>query len=95
MEREIDMTKEQEALKKLLDTIVATGGLIEFEDGTYGCEADEDWLDLADCALLAQEALRCAGIAVEVPITKREYLQPAEQAGPRIREADELRRVRE
>ncbi len=53
---------------KFLDTIVATGGLIQYEDGTYGCEADEDWLDLVDCALLAQDVLRESGIMITVPV---------------------------
>ena len=62
------MTKEQAVLKKLLDTIVATGGLIRYPDGSYGCAADEEWLDLADTALLAQEVLQISGIVVEIPI---------------------------
>jgi hypothetical protein len=64
----VDMTKEQEALRKFLDTIVATGGLIQHEDGRYGCAAEEDWLDLADCALLALDVLQEAGIVIAVPV---------------------------
>jgi hypothetical protein len=62
------MTKEQAVLKKLLDTIVASGGLIRYHDGSYGCAADEEWLDLADTALLAQNVLQISGIVVEIPI---------------------------
>src|SRR5438128_1563397 len=56
-------------LKKFVATIIATGGLIRFANGTFGCAGDEDWLDLADAAMLAQQALNAAGIEVEVPIT--------------------------
>ena len=62
------MTKEQAVLKKLLDTIVATGGLIRYPDGSYGCAADEEWLDLADTALLGQDVLQISGTVVEIPI---------------------------
>jgi len=58
------------AFKKFLATIIATGGLVRFANGTFGCAGDEDWLDLADAALLAQEALNKAGIEVEIPITE-------------------------
>jgi hypothetical protein len=60
------MTK---VLNKFVDTIIATGGLVRFADGTFGCAGDEDWLDLADAATLAQEVLNSAGIEVEIPIT--------------------------
>ena len=56
-------------LKQFVDTIIATGGLVRFANGTFGCAGDEDWLDLADAALLAQEVLNNAGIEVEIPIT--------------------------
>src|SRR5437667_9830776 len=56
-------------LKKFVATIIATGGLLRFANGTFGCAGDEDWLDLADAAMLAQEALNTAGIEVEIPIT--------------------------
>jgi len=58
------------ALNKFLGTIIATGGLVRFADGTFGCAGDEDWLDLADAAMLAQEVLNAAGIEVEIPITE-------------------------
>jgi len=56
-------------LNKFLDTIVATGGLVRFANGTFGCAGDEDWLDLADAATLAQEVLNRAGVEIEIPIT--------------------------
>ena len=56
-------------LQKFVATIIATGGLVRFANGTFGCAGDEDWLDLADAAMLAQEALNTAGIEVEIPIT--------------------------
>ena len=56
-------------LNKFVDTIIATGGLVRFADGTFGCAGDEDWLDLADAAMLAQEVLNSAGVEIEIPIT--------------------------
>ena len=56
-------------LTKFVGTIIATGGLVRFADGICGCAGDEDWLDLADAALLAQEVLNSAGIEAEIPIT--------------------------
>jgi hypothetical protein len=56
-------------LNKFVDTITATGGLVRFANGTFGCAGDEDWLDLADAALLAQGVLNSAGIGVEISIT--------------------------
>jgi hypothetical protein len=56
-------------LKQFVDTIIATGGLVRFTNGTFGCAGDEDWLDLADAAMLGQEVLNGAGIEVEIPIT--------------------------
>ena len=55
-------------LKQFVGTIIATGGLVRFANGTCGCAGDEDWLDLADAALLAQEVLNGAGIEVRIPI---------------------------
>jgi hypothetical protein len=59
-------------LKQFVGTIIATGGLVRFANGTSGCAGDEDWLDLADAALLAEEVLNSAGIAVEIPIIDAE-----------------------
>jgi hypothetical protein len=55
-------------LRQFVGTIVATGGLVRFASGTFGCAGDEDWLDLADAAILAQEVLNSAGIKGEIPI---------------------------
>ena len=41
---------------------------VGIDNGTFGCAGDEDWLDLADAALLAQESLNTAGVEVEIPI---------------------------
>ena len=57
------------ALQQFVGTIIATGGLVRFSNGTCGCAGDEDWLDLADAALLAQEVLNTAGIEADIPIT--------------------------
>ncbi len=56
-------------LETFVGTIVATGGLVRFTNGTFGCAGDEEWLDLADAATLAQEVLNRAGVEVEIPIT--------------------------
>ncbi len=45
------------AIQALIDTVEATGGLIEFENGDLAPCADRDWLDLADAYLLAKEEL--------------------------------------
>jgi len=55
-------------LRAFVDTIIATGGLVRFANGTFGCAGDEDWLDLADAALLAQDVLRSAGVEVKIPV---------------------------
>jgi hypothetical protein len=41
------------ALEDFINTIEATGGIRAFEDGTYGPEADEDWIDLGDSYIKA------------------------------------------
>src|SRR5207244_8840316 len=35
-------------LQKFVDTIIATGGLVRFDNGTFGCAGDEDWLDFPE-----------------------------------------------
>jgi hypothetical protein len=84
------MTKEQAVVKKLLDTIVATGGLIRYPDGSHGCAADEEWLDLADTALLAQDVLQISGIIVEIPIANASEaeLLPSDAGVGCLREGD-------
>jgi hypothetical protein len=62
-------------LNKFVDTIIATGGLVRFANGTFGCAGDEDWLDLADAAMLAQEVLNSAGIEIEIPITDADEME--------------------
>jgi len=61
-----------DVLKQFLDTILATGGLVLFSNGTFGCAGGEDWLDLADAAIVAVEVLARAGIEVKIPITDAE-----------------------
>jgi hypothetical protein len=60
-----------DALKALISTVQATGGLVRFPDGSYGCAADEEWLDLADAILAAKQALENeTGVVVELTITE-------------------------
>ncbi|MFI5093746.1 MAG: hypothetical protein ACHQIK_09915 [Candidatus Acidiferrales bacterium] len=61
-----------DALKALISTVQATGGLVYFPDGSFGCAADEEWLDLADAILVAKQALENDGIVVELTITEAE-----------------------
>lgn len=58
-----------DALKALISTVQATGGLVHFPDGSYGCAADEEWLDLADAILAAKQTLENeTGVVVELTI---------------------------
>jgi hypothetical protein len=52
--------KAQAALRRIVDTINSTGGIVKHADETHGCLADPDWIDLADAYLLACEALNIA-----------------------------------
>ncbi len=64
-------TPSTDALKALISTVQATGGLVHFPDGSYGCAADEEWLDLADAILAAKQTLENeTGVAVELTITE-------------------------
>ena len=64
-------TPSTDALKALISTVQATGGLVHFPDGSYGCAADEEWLDLADAILAARQALENEiGVVVELTITE-------------------------
>src|SRR5713101_366046 len=64
-------TPSTDALKALISTVQATGGLVHFPDGSYGCAADEEWLDLADAILAAKQTLENeTGAAVELTITE-------------------------
>src|SRR6266849_933990 len=60
-----------DALKALISTVQATGGLVHFPDGSFGCAADEEWLDLADAILAAKQTLENeTGVVVELTITE-------------------------
>lgn len=52
------MSKHERALTALVNTIEATGGLIDDpQGGGFVPAGDEDWLDLADAYVLACDAL--------------------------------------
>ena len=55
--RILPKNKQEDALMRLCNTIDATGGIIEFKDGTYGPEADPEWTDLGDAYIAACDAL--------------------------------------
>jgi len=64
-------TTSTDALKALISTVQATGGLVHFPDGSYGCAADEDWLDLADAILVAKQTLENeTGVVAELTISE-------------------------
>jgi len=64
-------TPSTDALKALISTVQATGGLVHFPDGSYGCAADEDWLDLADAILVAKQTLENeTGVVAELTISE-------------------------
>ena len=50
------------ALRALVDTINATGGLIEHEDGSRAPAGDPEWIHLADAYAMACEALGVAEV---------------------------------
>lgn len=50
-------TKTVRALRAVVQTVEATGGVIQLNGRIYGCVADQDWLDLADAAVAAKQAL--------------------------------------
>ena len=56
------------ALKKLIETVEATGGLIQFESGLCAPYADPEWLDLGDVVLAAKEELEREGEDVVLTI---------------------------
>jgi hypothetical protein len=47
----------KETLTQFVDTIDATGGVVEVEDGHTAPVADEEWIDLGEVYLTAKEAL--------------------------------------
>lgn len=62
---QIDLTQLSEGksialspLETFIQTIEATGGISENEDGTFSPLADPDWIDLADAYLLACDQLK-------------------------------------
>ena len=70
------MKPEFKVLKSFVEDIQATGGLIAYPDGTYGCAADPDWIDLADDAIAAQAVLEANGI--QVILTIEQEVRPTE-----------------
>jgi len=64
-------TTAADVLKALISTVQATGGLVHFPDGTYGCAGDEEWLDLADVTIAAKQTLENeTGVVIELTITE-------------------------
>ena len=57
-------------LRDLVNTVEATGGLVEWPDGSYTPECDHEWDDLGRAALDAYNVLRAAGHPVELRIRK-------------------------
>lgn len=47
----------EEALRLLIDTIRATGGVVPVGDGLHAPAGDEDWIDLAEAYFAACEAM--------------------------------------
>lgn len=56
------------AAQRLLDTINATGGCLQYPDGTVAPQGDPDWIDLGEAYLAA-----CAELGA-VPILKKNHL---------------------
>ena len=50
-------TPYENVIKKLLDTVRSTGGLLMFPDGTLAPVADEDWIDLGDVVQQARAVM--------------------------------------
>ena len=63
------MDKKEKLLRQLLDTIIATGGLIQYEDGTYAPQGEPDWIDMGQVAFEAAEEL-----GVSMPIETRDEI---------------------
>jgi hypothetical protein len=51
------LTPYQNALKSLLDTVLATGGLIQYPNGTFAPAGDPDWIDLGDAIQEARKLI--------------------------------------
>jgi hypothetical protein len=57
-------------LRDLVRTVQATGGLVRsYSNGELYCEADHDWLDLADVAHSASQLLQTLPVAFHEPLT--------------------------
>jgi hypothetical protein len=55
--KKLNMEAGEKALRLLVETVNATGGLIINDAGENVPAADEDWMDLTDAYLAACEAL--------------------------------------
>lgn len=61
------------ARERLISTIEATGGVIAYEDGTFGPVGDPEWIDLGDAYVSAcEEAGREPRISNEDSIDRSE-----------------------
>jgi hypothetical protein len=57
---ETAVTPYENVIKKLLDTVRSTGGLVMYPDGTLAPVADEDWIDLGDVVQAARGVMGSA-----------------------------------
>jgi len=55
--RVLPRNKQEDALMRLCNTIDATGGIVEFKDGTCAPVGDTEWIDLGDAYMAACDAL--------------------------------------
>jgi hypothetical protein len=67
----------RKALLALVSTIEATGGVLDFGNGTTAPVADDDWIDLGDAYLAA-----CAALGREPKIVCPEPDEDVEQPTP-------------
>jgi hypothetical protein len=68
------MAVHKDAAQLLIETINATGGLLEFSDGTYAPRGDPEWIDLGEAYLAA--CAEKASTPVVAPTADTEF--PAE-----------------
>lgn len=52
-----EMKSLTEALEKFVNTVEATGGVVQTEVGLYEPRSDPEWIDLGDAYILACKAL--------------------------------------
>lgn len=57
-------------LHDLVNTVEATGGLVEWPDGSYTPECDHDWAGLGLATINAYNVLKAAGHKVTLRIRK-------------------------